>query len=285
MQGFISKGGLGLLLAALLGLLLVAAGCGGGGGAVRETDGAGKKKSPSSPTVSVNYNNGYQISVQGKDMRSVEIDFTTSATQTYMLNKQGKCSVASRDGIDSIKVTNKGGDYWYFDGAGKPRQNDDDDDRDGRDGDRDGRDGDRDDDDDDDDRDGNRRGSGLLGNVLGGTLGLVGKVVRPVPVIRVSCTGGPYDRQASSSKQASALGSVIVNVASNVAFSQVKVATATDAVLTYDTGSATSGSYDTEASVLVEAVQVTLAADGSKWYFDSEGNILPQDSKWYQDLD
>ena len=45
------------------------------------------------------------------------------------------------------------------------------------------------------------------------------------------------------------------------------------------------GIDDTEDTVEVEAVQVTLAADGSKWYFDAYGNPLPLDSKWYTDLD
>ena len=67
-------------------------------------------------------------------------------------------------------------------------------------------------------------------------------------------------------------------------YTQVKVALVTNEVKAFDAISFT-GEYDTQSTVTVDAVKVTLAADGSKWYFDSAGNPLPMDSKWYTDLD
>jgi hypothetical protein len=247
---------------------------GGGGGAVRESEGAGGVKGkniPSAPTVAVSYANGYQITVQGKNMHSVQLEFASGLNEVYQLSKQGTCFSASHETLEAIRVINKGGDYWYFDGAGLPIS----------------------------DEDAERRTSSLLGSVVGGTLGLVTKVVKPAPVIKVSCTGGPYDKTTSGAgnggvgngrglgngKRVSSIGDVIVNVTSTQLFSEVKVATSTDEVLTFSTEATTSGSFDTEDTVTVEAVQVTLAADGSKWYFDSAGNVLPLDSKWYTDLD
>jgi hypothetical protein len=259
MQGFINDG-LRVLLLIVAGVLLVGmVSCGGGGGAIRESEGVSRgKKNPVAPNVDVVYNNGYLISVDGKDMQSVELTFSSGLHEVYMLSKKGTCFSPSRDGIAEIKVMNKGGDYWYFDNAGDPVTDDE------------------------------RQASGLLGT----TLGLVTKVVKPVPNIRVSCTGGPYDKNASGAngngkgngKRMSGLGDVVVNVTSNVTYTEVKVATSTDAVLTYDTGGTTSGSYDTQDTVTVEAVLVTTT-DGAKWYFDAAGNVLPLDSKWYQDLD
>ena len=67
MKSFIKSSGLRSVLILLAGLLLVGtASCGGGGGSIHESDGAGgKKKNPGAPSVSVNYRNGYQITVQG----------------------------------------------------------------------------------------------------------------------------------------------------------------------------------------------------------------------------
>jgi hypothetical protein len=248
MQGFINRSAR-VMLGLLTGVVLVgAASCGGGGGVPHESDGA-RKKDAGVPTVSVVYRNGYQITVQGKDMESVAIEFTGGLTEVYMLSKQGKCFSASKDGIDQITVSSKGGDYWYFDGMGNPIEDD------------------------------QRQASGLLGS----TLTTVGKLLKPAPVIKVSCTGGPYTTVGT--KTTSALGSVMVNVTSNTLYSGVKVATSTDQVLTYSTSATYSGSYDTQTTATVAAIQVTLATDGSKWYFDSAGNVLPADSKWYQDLD
>jgi hypothetical protein len=265
MKAFIN-GGVRSVLVLLAGVLLVGTvSCGGGGGgAVREVDGQGNGKGktpPAVPTVAVSYANGYQITVQGKNVHSVHLAFASGVNEVYMLSKQGTCFSANKSTLEVIHVLSKGGDYWYFDGAGFPITEDD-----------------------------GRKASGLLGNLLGGTLGLVGKIVKPNPVIKVRCTGGPYDKTASGnahghSKKASGLFSTIVNVSANVAFTSVKVATSTDTVLTFSTSATTSGNYDTEASVTVDAVQVTLAADGSKWYFDAAGNVLPADSKWYTDLD
>jgi hypothetical protein len=252
MKGFIAIGGLRIMLLLLLGLMLAStAGCGGGGGAVRESDGAGKgkKKDPEAPTVSVVYNNGYQFSVNGKDMQILEIIFAGGAHEAYPLSKKGTCFSATRDAITEIGVMSKSGDYWYFDNMGDPIPEDE------------------------------RQTSGLLS----GTLGLLGKILHPKPVIKVSCTGGPYTEDGT--KTTSSLGSVLVSVSSSALYSQVKVATSTDQVLTYSTSATYSGTYDTQTTVTVDAVRVTLAADGSKWYFDSAGNILPLDSKWYQDLD
>jgi hypothetical protein len=265
MKSFINYSGMRSVLMLLAGLLLVGTvSCGGGGGGIHESDGAGgKKKDPAVPSVAIVYRNGYQITVQGKDAQAVEIEFTSGLHEVYMLSKQGTCFSASRDGIDNIKVMSKGGDYWYFDSAGVLIPDFDDD----------------------------RGTSGLLS----GTLGLVTRILKPKPVIKVSCTGGPYDDKTASAagvgngngignaKHASSLLNTVVNVSSNLLYTQVKVATSTNVVQTY-TDSTYSGSYDTQTTVSVDAVKVTLA-DGSKWYFDAAGNILPQDSKWYTDLD
>jgi hypothetical protein len=260
MQGFIN-GGMRKALMLLAGLMLAGTvSCGGGGGAIREVEGVGKgKNNPTVPTVTVVYNDGYDFTVQGRDMHSLEITFTSGLHEVFMLGKKGTCHSSSRDGIGELKVMSKSGDYWYFDGMGNPIPEDD------------------------------RQASGLLS----GTLGFVGRILRPTPRIQVSCSGGPYDKTSSSNgnafghaKRASGLGDVLVNISSNVTYTTVKVATSTDAVLTFDTpSSTTNGSYDTEDTVTVEAVCVTVTADGSKWYFDAAGNPLPTDSKWYQDLD
>jgi len=256
MQGFIDIRGARKVLVLLAGLLLVGmVSCGGGGGAPHESDGAGKPAKPpkeaAAPTIDIVYKNGYQITVHGKDMQSVQIEFTSGLSEVFMLSKQGTCFSATRDGIEQITVSSKGGDYWYFDSMGVPITDEE------------------------------RQASGLLG----GTLGLVGRILKPAPVtpvIKVSCTGGPYT--AVGTKTTSGLSTVLVNVTSNVTYTEVKVATTTNNVLTYNTGSTTSGTYDTQDTVTVDAVRVTVT-DGSKWYFDAAGNILPLDSKWYQDLD
>lgn len=81
------------------------------------------------------------------------------------------------------------------------------------------------------------------------------------------------------------IGGTQLQISSSDTYSEVKVGYADGSIDTYVT-SATSGSYDLRLSPdNLEAVRITLQSDGSKWYFDAQGNTLPAGSKWYADLD
>jgi hypothetical protein len=342
----------GIALAVLLGLLVtVLTSCGGGGSvATRYADAYGKGKPGAVPTVTVEFDNGYEITVVSKaQIASVDLTFATGQVESYKLNKKGQCFSTNTAPLTNVHVLSKSGDYWYFDRAGQPMPVDNGDAADGE------------------------KGASLLGGVVDGTLGLVDDVLNPADAVKlVVVSASPFkakvyaegsslkgaklvfangktqpfalsgsygviysgagnelsyvqvvqgsgskwffDRSGmllpegykpritvcvlqndselgtvklasgKKNKRASALLSSIVSVTSSDLYSEVKVGLSTDAVATFET-TATSGEYDTQSEGEVEAVRVTLAADGSKWYFDQYGNLLPLDSKWYTDLD
>jgi len=81
------------------------------------------------------------------------------------------------------------------------------------------------------------------------------------------------------------VGDSYVSVTSSDVYSEVKVGFNDGTTQTFHT-SATSGMYELHIPAEnVSAVRLTLQADGTKWYFDVDGNPLPADSKWYQDMD
>jgi hypothetical protein len=76
-----------------------------------------------------------------------------------------------------------------------------------------------------------------------------------------------------------------ISVSSSDTYSEVKVGYNDGSMQAFDT-SAMGGMYELHLpGENVEAVRITLQADGSKWYFDNAGNELPLESKWYADMD
>lgn len=68
-------------------------------------------------------------------------------------------------------------------------------------------------------------------------------------------------------------------------YSQVKVYYLDDSTQVFDTSEA-SGTYDLVIpGYNVAAIRITLASDGSRYYYKPDGSELPLGTKWYEDAD